>query len=147
MLTKIAKVVVSSIPEYEDPRDRLLVHYINSGEARDYGISPGKALRFVGAGAGMGAGIGAGMGAGIGAATSKSVGRGAGVGAAITAGGVALGSYFNRKRKKESRQVLAGSDNRRLLHSKLEELRNAGVSTTSPNQLNRYLQSKLPSKK
>jgi len=130
----ITKLGASYMPDYEDPADKLVVHHINSGEAKPYGPGRREAAQI-----GVPATVAGGVLGGLTRAPRIGAAVGAGTGGALTG----LGMYLAGNRKRESRNILDEGDNREKLRTRLSKLRDKGIDTSNPNSLNAYLSRQL----
>jgi len=139
MITKTGSILTSK--RYTDPTNELLVNYVNSGEAQQYGtlkqVAPALA-KLISFGALVGGAAGAGAGKSIRGGIRGTLG-----GAGIAALGTGYGMYNNYRWKTQAKNMLNKGNNRLQLAKKIKELREAGVNTKSNNALNGYLRKQL----
>ena len=132
MLTKQGQ----SISKYTDPADEAVLNYINSGEARPYGVKPKGAATLMAIPTLLGGSGGLLM-------HHRGGVYGGLAGAAVGAGIVGAGVLHNANRRRRAATYLAEGGNRELLRGRLSELEEQGYNVRSPGSLNKYLRGRL----
>lgn len=131
MITKQAQ---QTVWEGSDDADKAVAHYVNSGEAKPYGLPHRRALGLVGATTALGLGVGHAI-----PGSSRNRAIGAATGALIGAAGVGSGYADILRHKWRGREALKSPTMRELLNDRLTQLQSKNIDIHDPQALDSYL--------